>query len=445
MPTVVALGLIIPPFGIPDEPAHFLRAAAISRGHIIPTIGRNDDVTAKEHRAAGGYVDTGAADFAASADLRMLRNRDRKASLSKIRSELWRPTSGTTRFAAHSNTAIYPPLLYIVPSIAFLAAAVAHAPPILWLTLGRLADGLVGVLLLSWSIRRSRDAAPLLLLFASNPLCLFLMAGVSADSLMFPIVAVFVAILTRISARADTSPRDVAALAASLALIGAGKVAYLPLTILPPLAAYIADRRWSGRVRTLTIAAAATVVLWAGWTLLVHDKVLSIRPEIAVDPKGQVVWMLHHYSEAGDRYLNLITVDGARISREAVGWRLGWTEFGLPQWFAYTEMVLAALFAALTGDRTGRSWWLFFAATIISLLCALEISVLIYSQYNAVGAVKIEGVQGRYFTPLLMIVLGLVPGFALRNSARPVAGMAMLLCVVSSGYTVLRVTMRYWI
>lgn len=445
LPCLLLLALVTGPMGVPDEGAHFLRAVAIAEGGVLPLVRRDAPPGLIEPRSAGGMVDAGAealqrnVPFDSLHDARYKLTRADMATLAAI------PATGTAIYARHSNTAIYPPLLYAVPAVVIAVADAVGAAPLAWLYAARLVNALLAGLLLWWAIGRARDAAPFLLVGATLPVMLFQGASVSADALLLPLVAVFASILVRLSARIATSRRENGMAAIATAVVAIGKVAYLPLAVLPPLAARLADGRWSPRARTLLAAAVAALVLWLGWAAIVQGKVFSIRPDVLVDPTAQLRGMLAEPIDSA-RFVGYTMIRSAwYYLRRSVGMQLGWGEIEFPTAFTMAALAMLFLSAIPTASRDRRSIPLLGAALVAALVSYVAVFALIYMQFNAVGAPEIVGVQGRYLTPLLLVLLALTPRLPVGRRMAIGVGVIAGWSVLSAVTTLWTVYARYWV
>jgi uncharacterized membrane protein len=439
-PTALLLCFLIGPFEAADEAAHFLRSVAISEGHFVPEVSPAD----APKKAAGASVSTNASVL--TRDFEKIRNTpEHRYSLAEIEREDALRATSPVRFAAHSNTAIYPPFLYIASSLAAFFARLAGFPLLWWLYLGRLANAVVAILIIRASLGRSGDASLFLFASALLPITLFQVATLSADALLFPLLIAFAAMTLAIERGEETSRSEVVLLGATTLFLCAGKVAYLPFAVLPPLAARLADRRWSERASILFAAAFLATGTWIAWALVVDGKVFSIRPNIEIDPKAQLQLLASHPLASARFFLHQMVTLSPKLVIGAVGTRLGWGELHLPSWLIYPLpfLLIAAAIPAESPGRRIRAMTVASVATAIACYCA--IFLLIYLQYNAVGAAQIGGVQGRYFTPVALLILSQTP--KMRTAPQHMAKIwacAAALATLTSIVTLLLVVRQYW-
>ena len=99
------------------------------------------------------------------------------------------------------------------------------------------------------------------------------------------------------------------------------------------------------------------------------------------------------------------TVYAQQYINEAIGSKLGWLEISVNP-FIITSFIVLLILATISEKNTLEFKW---KSKIWLLLIILAISLLInvamYVSWTPVGANIVNGVQGRYFTPILILAL----------------------------------------
>lgn len=439
-PALALLCFLIPPFEAPDEPAHFLRIVSLGRAQWTPQVQRHDP-GAGGAPTAGGSVDSAAGEMA----LAFVPAPGRRYRPADVYGNSHTPPAFSAGYARHSNTAIYPPPLYLPATIAVAIARRAALPVLWWLYLGRLANAAVGVALLFWSIRRSDAAAPAFLLAATLPITLFQVSSLSSDAALLPLVLAYASCVRRIARGDQLGLRANLLLAFAMVVIAVGKVAYLPLVLLPAAMEWLVQGSWTKRARLYALIGGLAGMLWLGWAWIVHDKVFSMYPGVHVDPGAQLRGLVEAPIRATRLFAGTIARDLPSMSFGLVGAQLGWNDLRLPKPFVVMSMA-AWLIAALLRPRGKEpSARMFLIGGLAALLCYIAIYLLLYLQFNAVGATSIEGVQARYLTPLAFLLVALLPPLGMR----PIGGTAARIAVVgwtaaSTLFVLGSVLLRYW-
>jgi hypothetical protein len=452
-PATIALVFLIGPLGAADEQMHLFRAAAISHCVVTP---RLIDRSVRE-RGAGGHVDA-----ALQAWVGRFAPQPNAEIVPTSLKALWSSTdvtdAGIVQEHIHSNTAIYPPLLYAQSAAAIRVARDAGMPVVTWLYVARFANALVAIGIFAALMRTMPTFRPLILIASALPIMLYQTATVSADAVLLPVSVAFACLLARMFVTSPpTSQAGHAAytawLAIAMLILCVGKVAYLPFAVLPPLAARAVDGRWSPRAKALAAMALLSLVLWACWAWIVHDKVFTIRPDIPIDPRGQLKWMIGHPLAALGVFGNTLVHRAAFIGYSAMGSHLGDLNFRTSHALIFFAMIALIVATALSSRMPPiRPRWFTGVVWIVAAAVAIIVPLLLYLQFNAVGQSTIEGIQGRYFLPVLFLVMPFVPRalrrvdgrFAAMLTPQTAAAVAVVFAVVSAGYMVWHVSQSYW-
>jgi uncharacterized membrane protein len=439
VPTSLCLCFLIGPFQAADESAHYLRASAIADGEILPV----DSPPNAVKLAAGAYEDTNAARLALGQV--GIGGASGHYSLSEVRQVSQLHATGKQVFAEHSNTAIYPPPLYIVSATAMAFAKAVDLPVLWWLYFGRIANAVLAVFIIQAALRRSGDASLLLFVGATLPISLFQISTISTDALLFALAIALVVMLKRIILNEVRSGGENVVLAATTFVISIGKIAYLPFVALPIVASWLTKKRFSNQVLFFIAAAILIVIVWLTWAWIVRDKIYSIRPNIEIDAKAQLWWILGHPWSSVLLFAKSMVQSIPKLAIGSVGRWLGWGDLIMPPWLTYFLpfwLVISAIPSA-NSNRVARCWTL--AVLGISAICYLSTFFLIYLQYNEVGAASIVGVQGRYFTLLAILSLAFMPRLQFsRQRMAKIWSVAATVALISSVTTLISAQQRYW-
>jgi uncharacterized membrane protein len=191
-------------------------------------------------------------------------------------------------------------------------------------------------------------------------------------------------------------------LATTLALAGspwviAGAVALAlckPAYLLVPLLVFAARRR-TGWIALPVVIAGAFVS-----TLFIRTSSAFLRP--GVDEHAQIGFTFHHPLIAMRSLAADLLHHGADRAEQIVG-RLGLLTIPLPGISIMAALLLLLAVALFAGPRISLAQRLLAAGIALATIAAVELSV--YISWTAVGTAEVEGVQGRYFLPILPLLL----------------------------------------
>jgi uncharacterized membrane protein len=353
----IAYVFVTPLLEVPDEGAHYFRACAIGHGAVQPKPQYGQGLTAipggtRELVTIGGMP---------------IPERHRAA--------LAVPYIPERVFIRYPL--VYSPLPYLPQAIGCAIGDALRLRPLFTFYLGRLMNLAAGIALTLLAMRIAPGLRWIIAACALMPMTLFLFASFSSDATTIGVA--FVATALAIAG----SPWVLAA-AVALALC---KPAYL----LIPLVALTSKQRWL--IMPAIIVGGFIGASFVKTTAFMHP---------GVDPHAQIAFVMHHP-------LRVIATMASDVFHRApfyfetmVG-RLGWLNVTLPQAviFAFAALLIAvALLAGSTITRTQRA--------LAALAAIASIAVVQLSQYiiwTPVGANTIDGVQGRYFIPILPLIL----------------------------------------
>ena len=408
LPVVLFQVFATPPFQMPDEPRHFLRALQIADGRLL---GRKSEGT-----FSGGDLESAAQDVAV-AFRPLALDLDRRldpAVLARLAPLRWRTTSKTP--ALFENTSIYPPTLYAPAALAIRAGKAIDLPILATYYLARLTMGLTGTALATLAIHLCGRGRTVLFVVLSLPLALSAFASLSQDGLAIAAGALAVALWSR--SLAAGRPMPLATRAVAALLLGAVVGARLPLLPLLALLLLPTDARSGIRPRASTLLVSALSLLPVGLSLICAAAAkVPFRVADGVAPARQLAFVLHEPARAFGALSTTLWEHGGEFLREMVS-VLGWWSGMLPS--VYYAWIALCLAAALVIDalwpQGGFVGWAKLVTVALAIAASFGVFVSFYLAWTPVGGTLIEGVQGRYFiVPALVLCLAL-PRFVTRDA-----------------------------
>lgn len=419
--------IVTPPDRVPDEFSHFFRAVAMAEGDFFPPVG----YVSPGHHFPGGFW--------------MFRHRIGKAdtnaryTLDDIRSAYAEPLN-REKTAGIEFPAWYSPAPYAAQAaVAFVGIQSGWRP--FWIFyLGRVANLILCLAIIFGGMlalpRRAAIAGAVLLL----PMTLTELAAWSADGMTIAVAILLTCLLVRnLEAEGVVATRELVALATVAFLLGLCKPAYF-LLVLPVL--FIPTARF-GSTRRRTLATLAVTLAITFGTLLSAASAragqYNPRAHLPVDPAQQLRCVLDNPL----RFVGVVARDLRQNGRfyldETIG-RLGIMNVKLP-----TPLIVAEWMLLLwTGLSCGVRWKLSgrLAAIAACFVTIIGISLAQYLVWSIICGDTIEGIQGRYFLPVLPLLLF---SFAVKGRERsmslvPIAVMG----VVANGVAIAILVESYW-
>ncbi len=273
----------------------------------------------------------------------------------------------------------------------------------------------------------------LILCVLSLPMAVSLAASLNPDGLLLPTAVLAAALLTRADARPRpgiTRPaRSWWAAAIALSCVALVKPPYLPMlaALLLPLPG---RGEWRRLGSALAFRAAAIALLalpaiaWSAYVVRVVAGVVHQAPYVAGPWWGGAPGLVLHHTDPAAQAAILLA-DPTRIwqvvrtgvqplrSVDLIG-VLGWLDVALPLWLYgwwSVAIVVAVLSDMFTRRGAGRGPRLA-DVTLLALAFALTVTVICVSMYlswTTIGKAQVDGVQARYFLPLMPFLALVLP------------------------------------
>lgn len=329
-----------------------------------------------------------------------------------------------TNFAHFENTVLYSPLNYAPQIVVFWFARHVNAGVLATLFAARLVSGLLWAGLVTWSVALMRRWRWLWSVAALVPTALAQGPTLSSDSVELGLVAVTLAYALRLLHAGEPLRRSQAARLVALGMM-LGLLKF-PVALLVVAVAAITWPLWGvgrARVRGVALLTVPCLALAAWWTLNIdayflpyRNTVFNVADRQYISQSGQLHHVLSNVVAMPGLFWNtlidgrLLQVDGL-VATDGTHWLSAW--FAVPWLVAFAALVLTSGELERPSRRTRGA----LGALLVLMLLATAFAQ--YLTWNGVGASSIEGIQGRYFTPLLVLAIPLAAGAVRVRLRRP--------------------------
>ncbi len=411
LPLCLLLALLVPLGEVADESAHLLRAVALLDGQVV---GHRETVTYSDgvaRPALGVTVDPAWE----------VVSRSRALAPDKVPEPEPMPAPGRPAFLPLYTIGTYFPGFYGPAALGIGLGQALGLTPAKAALLGRLADAAAYGALGLAALALARRGRALLFGVLVLPMSLSLAASFNQDALMIATCALAAALLTGDTPRR----RGLAAVLIALVVLAKPPYAAIAAMLLVPLP----PRFWGSPLFWRRVGLAVLAVLpGVAWTLLVTTRIATPVPRLAyeagplwpgprpapflgTDTGAQVRILLDHPGLLLTLPAQcLFAVKRALVLAQGAIGLFGWADKPLP------AFIYAAWGAGLAGlvVLCGRSIRLRRLDLALLLTAALVTAWLVaisqYLSWTPVGEARIDGPQGRYFLPLIpMLVLAIAP------------------------------------
>jgi uncharacterized membrane protein len=394
----LALVVVTPPFQVPDEPAHFLRAWGLAEGQVFPPRDIKETLpsnvfTLPSQFPVGPILDPSPYTGYQS---------------SKVLQLLKQPISRVHEVRFVQGTPSQNPLAYVPQAIGIWVAELARWSPMGAFYLARIFNLFAGLALVFLALRLVPFGKTMLLIVGLFPVTLSEMASVSPDSLMIGGAMLFTALVLNLSSRTTIRDRDMGLVLGVGVLLLTVKPSYFPLVAL----VFMLRRRQfaSGKRFWIWVPGIAAAVLFVSIVAVLATPAsppgypFVAQAPIGADMMAQFRHVILHPLTFANAMLNTFGASGISYGYWMVG-LLGWLTINVSQVAVLVLLGLIVVFIAgiegepPVGARRRSVLLLTWLAGSVSVCLAL------YGAFSVVGGSTVNGVQGRYFTPVLPLLL----------------------------------------
>jgi uncharacterized membrane protein len=422
--------VLIPPFQSPDEPNHFLRAWQISEGHFWPE--RTTDAR------LGAYFPPELQVFIDSFSY-LKNDYSARISVQKIRNHPFfeREPQGRV-FQDFANTAVYAPMAYLPQATAMAILRPLGINPLHLLYGARWANLMVWIVLVYAALQLLGPSGGVLCIVALLPASLVVSASCNPDvwvnGLIFWVLAAFWAQKEKIGN------------GVALLLVGVQKLITIPFLLLYWFSGPKSSLRWFWAV--VILSGSLAWGLYAQNLFIPYDQYHphfrdSQTLNEGVDPGAQVRYILEHPVRfsllAGHSFIEGIPSICAHMTGK-FGWEKNYigSVWMVLLWLA---MLGLALTSPLQWSKRQRG-----IALVISMLYVGLFSVTMYALWHSVGSSTLGNLQGRYFVPILPLLLLAFGGWPMPVYSEKKAWLfAAVILILSQIAMLFAIFQRYWI
>jgi uncharacterized membrane protein len=401
---------LTPPLWGLDEPSHFARAYQLSNGELLPHTGKGNtgDLMPNSFINLVDYRTYDILDVIHSGDIFHRQDVTDKAMYDKLGSAVF-----TKNQSSFPSVATYSPVAYPGAVIGIAISNMLGLDVSQTLLMARFFSLFVYVALAAFAIwlMRGKKLAWLFFTVALIPTAIFQASTVTADNILIGLVLLFFALFCRIILDNSKNKKLLYSLALVAMLLPLVKVNYVFISLAFLLVPnnFFASKRLALIYKTVTLVImVVTSVAWTQITKVTSASTISQRPDhILIVPTDQISFILHNpfgfiFASLksiilyGDTYYQqlLFTISGNTVVIPII----------LTVILSFI-LVFLALYA--------RSELLNMRKQIIFLGIGAIISIstifaALYVAFTPTGWFFVDGIQGRYFTPLLIPLIILI-------------------------------------
>lgn len=395
IPIGITLGIIIPPFNPADEFEHFYRAYEVSAGKFT------NQVT---EQGLGNYIPESIVNTVNEA--RYVNQEG--LNYNTIQDAFSIKLNPEKETFLRNYASSYPPVIYIPQSLAINIGKLFDASPLMMMYLGRIFNLLVYVSICFVAIKIVPIKKNLFFILAMLPMSIIHAASLSADGITNSTALLFVAYILYLAyGNVEVIIKKHIIIAVAIGIfIALAKIVYIPILLLFLI---IPIRKFKNKKiywRNFILVLAGCILPYIFWNLLnlSNLSVPDLRVNQAVSPKDQVVFVLTHPLQYLKIMIDTMMAQGSIQLMQMLGKAGSNYLYSPPSIVIYTFLFLLFIFGIMVNDAEANIV-IRGGDTLVFLVIFFSSSILIYTAlyvgFTNVGDPIINGIQGRYFIPIL--------------------------------------------
>ncbi len=404
--------VVMPPLMVPDENAHFYRAYQISSGSIFAVT---------EHKITGSILPT---DLLTDVNGLVFTSIN-GGKATRILYHHYLVTKINTHkksFIQFDTTSVYSPIAYIPQVIGITIGRIIYPSFLVMLYLGRFFNLLAFIAMVYLAIRLTPIGKWVFVVVGLFPMTLQQAASLSSDVMTIGIAFIAIAYALKLYCERKPLNRNQVLL---IILIGAGlgltkqtnAILILPFLFLPKL---VLGKTAKMRLLRITYILSATLGLMLVWYALIHIKHYNL--DYSGDPSVNLAAQTKYLAHNPFGFIRILArsfiYNGSKVPPspdfywQSIVGVFSWISYQLPLFNVIACYLIFGLSLLQTSELAAKFRFnlktktVYMATLIISVVA---IAGILYIIWTPLRSPVVAGIQGRYFLPLLPL---LIPVFA---------------------------------
>lgn len=365
---------------VPDEFNHATRAYEISNGYL----------TSRNYKKiVGNKLD--------SSISKVFSNKNYNELINNFKYK----TTGKKVKYSFANTALYSPISYLPQSFGIFISRLLTNRILLQLYFGRIFNFLAFLVLMYYSIKLIPFKKSIMFLIGMLPVVFQEAISLSPDAFTISVVCFLISyVLYLKDGRRKVNSKDIVILSLSSVVLSQLKIVYLPICLFIFLLP--TDKFKSKKSKYITLVSIFFASVLAS---LIWLKISSPYLKVQSDSNQQLTYILTNMV----RYFGICTSTFINLSREWMydmfGRSLGYYTVIVPSFLIFGNIIYFIFETLIMENKREnlKKWEKLFILLIIIVIIGLIFTSL-YLQWTPYKADLVKGIQGRYFTPLLILI-----------------------------------------
>lgn len=381
---------IIPTY-IPDENAHVWKSYEISTGKLITSV--QDDGTANSEVP----------------EFFKAYHTDSISKYSKLESAKQVETDYNNLSLVDNPARAYPTILYAFSSIGFLIGRLINLNGIFAIYLARIFNTIIFLVLGYFSIKLIPFGKKVLGVILFLPMMLQQCISVSADSFMNCIIMFYIAYVLKICVcDKKINWKQIVLVIVMSVIIAISKFTYCPIIGICFL--FISTKNMDKKKKKIIIPIIIIIsaIATLGYYIFMQRYPSSDAQKVYFETNNvnqieQIKYIINN--PIGLLRVLKNSIISSEYLEQMIGIKLGWLNINIPSMYITIFLILLAISPFLDKNEIELKKWQKIWFLLISIVIYCLVIIALYLTWTPVGSAEVLGVQGRYFLPILPMIL----------------------------------------
>jgi uncharacterized membrane protein len=389
--------VILPPFQAPDEVSHFLRAYMIADGKLMC-----ENVNGSN---AGSYFPTAVKTLGDKIGSGQIAFHPKtKQDVHLIKEAFNIKLTNEKTFAELPGACVYNPVPYIPQSLGMFLGKILTNHVLVIFYFGRLFNLLFFTFITYFALKLLPRFKITALLLTLTPMGIHQAASLSADGITISSSFLLISYIFYLANLQKITNKQLLFLGITGIVVTLAKIVYFPIVWLYFI---IPIKLIGSKLKYFLsglIICGVSLIATASWMLYVR----SVHVMFPVDPKAQLLWILHNPFSFTYKLLYTLLTEGLPYYNGFFG-VFGWLDTVMPTLLAVGFLIFLIFSIFLEQDKEyseiKSKEYLLKGLWILCLyvISVILIEVTLFLNWSAPDQDEIQGVQGRYFIPVALL------------------------------------------
>ena len=304
----------------------------------------------------------------------------------------------------------YHPILYIFSGFGILLSKILHLNPMIGFYMGRCANLIVFLVVGYYTVKKLPMGKFLMIIYLLNPMFLQQAASFSADALTNISSMFFIAYVLYIRYdKKEVETKDFLCLVISFLYVLVGKYAYFLLGLLLILIWKELKNYWKKNKRVFLIITAVILFVGLSWLIFTRVGAKEVTDVLSYNKpqsnESKLIHILKNPIYMLPIYINNFLVNGNSYIITFLGGYLGALNIYITPIYTLIYVVILSLSIFMDQEKYEADKKMKIINTIIFILTFHIVLAGLYLNWGVITDIVIQGVQGRYFIPIVILVL----------------------------------------